>query len=155
MSKIHEGKLDATGKKAAIVASRFNDFVTKRLVEGAIDCFLRHGMKEGSIDVFWVPGSFEIGQVVSRVGAGKKFAGDLCLGTMVRGETPHFDILSATVIRSIDRAADRLPVPVTFGLVTAESLEQAIDRAGAKHGNKGWHSALALIEMMRLWETVS
>lgn len=155
MTRVHEGRLDASGKKVAVVTSRFNDFVTKRLVEGAIDCLTRHGMDEKSIDIFWVPGSFEISQTAGMLAKKGAFDGILCLGTMVRGETPHFDVLSATVVRSIDRVASTSPVPVTLGLVTADSLEQAIDRAGAKQGNKGWHSALTLIEMMRLWEQAS
>lgn len=153
MSRIHEGKLDATGKKVAIVASRFNDFVTKRLVEGAIDCLVRHGMKDSGIDVYWVPGSFEIAQMAQKVGSGKNIHGILCLGTIVRGETPHFDLLSSTVVRSIDRVSSQISIPLTFGILTADSMEQAIDRAGAKQGNKGWESALALVEMMRMWET--
>lgn len=153
MTRIHEGKLDATGKKVAIVASRFNDFVTKRLVEGAVDCLVRHGMKDSGIDVYWVPGSFEIAQMAEKVGSEKKIHGVLCLGTIVRGETPHFDLLSSTVVRAIDRVSTHIPVPLTFGIVTGDSMDQAIDRAGAKQGNKGWESALALVEMMRMWET--
>lgn len=155
MANIREGKLDATGKKVAIVASRFNDFVTKRLVEGAEDCLVRHGLKSDALDVFWVPGSFEIPQMAMKAAKSGEFDGVLCLGTIIRGETAHFDLLSASVVRSVDHAAVIASVPVALGLVTADSLEQAIDRAGAKHGNKGWLSALSLVEMMQLWGIIS
>jgi 6,7-dimethyl-8-ribityllumazine synthase len=152
MPRTIEGELQASGKHVAVVASRFNDFVTKRLVEGAVDCLTRHGSADKDIEIYWVPGSFEIPQIAAKLSEKKQLDGVLCLGTIIRGETPHFDILSATVIRSLEQAAQRSPVPLTFGIVTADTLEQAIDRAGSKHGNKGWQSALALIEMMKLWE---
>jgi 6,7-dimethyl-8-ribityllumazine synthase len=153
MPKIHEGNLDSSGKRIAIVASRFNDFVTHRLVEGALDCLKRHGTDDDAIDVYWVPGSFEVPQMALKAGRDGKFDGVICVGTLIRGDTMHFDLLASSVVRSVDRLSTQLSIPVTFGLVTADSQEQAIDRAGAKHGNKGWQSALALIEMMNIWES--
>ncbi len=153
MPKIHEGKLNAEDKRVAIIASRFNDFLTRRLVDGAIDCLMRHGANDAELDVFWVPGAFEIPQMALRIGEKKNHDGILCLGTLIRGETPHFEVLSASVIRSIEGIASRTGIPLSFGLVTADTVEQAMDRAGAKRGNKGWDSALALIEMMKLWES--
>ncbi len=152
MPKIHEGILDAKGKKVAIVASRFNDFLTHRLVDGAIDCLVRHGARDTSIEVYWVPGSFEISQMAKQVGKSKKFHGIICLGALIRGETPHFDVLTGSVIRSVDEVASSLGLPVSFGLITADTVEQAMNRSGAKQGNKGWDSALTMIEMMKLWE---
>ena len=152
MPKIHEGILDAKGKKVAIVASRFNDFLTHRLVDGAIDCLVRHGARDTSIEIYWVPGSFEISQMAKQAGKSKKFHGIICLGALIRGETPHFDVLTGSVIRSVDEVASSLGLPVSFGLITADTVEQAMNRSGAKQGNKGWDSALTLIEMMKLWE---
>ncbi len=152
MVKVLEGKLECGGKRVTIVASRFNDFVTRRLVDGAVDCLLRHGAEDDAIDIYWVPGSFEIAQMASRRASAGKSDGLLCLGTVVRGETPHFDLLCSSVARSIGRLSETAAVPVALALVTADSMDQAIDRAGAKHGNKGWQGALALIEMMKLWE---
>ena len=153
MPNVHEGVLDAKGKKVAIVASRFNDFLTRRLVDGAVDCLIRHGAKDGDIDVYWVPGSFEIPQMTKQAGEKELFDGIICLGTLIRGETPHFDVLSASVIRSIEDVAARIGLPVSFGLITADTVEQAMNRSGAKQGNKGWDSAMTLIEMMKLWES--
>jgi 6,7-dimethyl-8-ribityllumazine synthase len=152
MPKLHEGVLDAKGKKVAVIASRFNDFLTHRLVDGAVDCLIRHGVLDRNIEVYWVPGSFEIPQLAKHVGKSNKFHGLICLGTLIRGETPHFDILTGSVVRAVDRVADQLELPVSFGLVTADTIEQAMNRSGAKQGNKGWDSALTLIEMMKLWE---
>ena len=152
MPNIQEGILDAKGTKVAIVVSRFNDFLTHRLVDGAIDCLVRHGARDTSIEVYWVPGSFEISQMAKQVGKSKKFHGIICLGALIRGETPHFDVLTGSVIRSVDEVASSLGLPVSFGLITADTVEQAMNRSGAKQGNKGWDSALTLIEMMKLWE---
>jgi 6,7-dimethyl-8-ribityllumazine synthase len=153
MPKVHEGILDAKGKKIAIIASRFNDFLTRRLVDGAVDCLVRHGAQDGDMEVFWVPGSFEVPQMAAQVGGTKRFDGVLCLGTLIRGETPHFDVLSSSVVRSIQDLPSKIGVPVAFGMITADTVEQAMNRSGAKQGNKGWDSAMTLIEMMKLWET--
>jgi 6,7-dimethyl-8-ribityllumazine synthase len=153
MPKIHEGVLDAKGKKIAIIASRFNDFLTRRLVDGAVDCFVRHGAEDADMEVFWVPGSFEVPQMAAQAGGTKRFDGVLCLGTLIRGETPHFDVLSSSVVRSIQDVSSKIGLPVAFGMITADTVEQAMNRSGAKQGNKGWDSAMTLIEMMKLWET--
>lgn len=152
MPTVYEGKLDGTGRKVAIIASRFNDSVTSRLVSGAIDCFVRHGGDESALDVIWVPGSFEIPQMATKVAKAGAVHGIICVGTIIRGETNHFDNLSACVIRSIADIPARHSVPVCYGIVTADTIDQAMNRAGGKNGNKGWDSALALIEMMNLWD---
>jgi 6,7-dimethyl-8-ribityllumazine synthase len=153
MPNLHEGKLDAHGKKVAVVASRFNDFVTHRLVDGALDCLTRHGANDSSLHVYWVPGSFEIPQLAEKLAHSKKFDGVVCLGTLIRGETHHFDVLSSSVVKAIADISLRSPIPLTHGLITADSPDQAMDRAGGKGGNKGWDSALALVEMMNLWKS--
>ena len=153
MPNLHEGRLDAGGKRVAIVASRFNDFVTHRLVDGAVDCLVRNGADESGIDVYWVPGSFEIPQFVKKISQSKEFDGVICLGTIVRGDTHHFDVLAGSVIKAITSISLDSPIPMTHGLITADSPDQAMDRAGGKGGNKGWESALALVEMMNLWKS--
>jgi len=150
MAKEHRAILDASGKKVGIVVSRFNEHVTRRLVDGAIDCLVRHGADEKQIDVYWVAGSFELPQATAKVIGGKKLDGVICLGALIRGETAHFDVLASTVARSIDALATASDIPVAFGVITADTLDQAVDRAGGKHGNQGWNSALALIELMNL-----
>lgn len=146
----HRAVLNAQGKRVAMVVSRFNEHVTRRLVDGAIDCLVRHGADEASIDVFWVAGSFELPQATARILNAKKPDGLICLGALIRGETAHFDVLASTVARSVDSLATSSDIPVAFGVITTDTLDQAIDRAGGKHGNQGWNSALALIELMNL-----
>lgn len=153
MPNLHEGKLDASGKRIAIVASRFNDFVTHRLVDGAIDCLERHGADASALDVYWVPGSFEVPQFAQKLSQSMEFDGVICIGTMIRGDTQHFEVLSSSVLKAITEITMRSPIPLTHGLITADSPDQAMDRAGGKGGNKGWDSALALIEMMNLWKS--
>jgi 6,7-dimethyl-8-ribityllumazine synthase len=153
MPNLHEGTLDARGKKVAVVASRFNDFVTYRLVDGALDCLKRHGAEDSAIHVYWVPGSFEIPQLAEKLAQSKQFDGVVCIGTMIRGETHHFDVLSSSVVKAIADISLRSPIPLTQGFVTADSPDQAMDRAGGKGGNRGWDSALALVEMMNLWKS--
>ena len=150
MAKEHRAVLDARGKKVAIVVSRFNEHVTRRLVDGAIDCLVRHGADEKQIDVYWVAGSFELPQATAKVLNGTKLDGAICLGALIRGETAHFDVLASTVTRSSDALATASDIPVAFGVITTDTLDQAVDRAGGKHGNQGWNSALALIELMNL-----
>ena len=146
--------LDAKGKRVAIVVSRFNEHVTRRLVDGAVDCLVRHGAKETDIDVYWVSGSFELPQATAKVlKQNKNTDGVLCLGALIRGETSHFDVLASTVARSIDSLATSNDKPIAFGVITADTLDQAIDRAGGKHGNQGWYSALSLIDLMNLWQS--
>jgi len=144
-----EGKLKADGIKFAIAVSRFNSFITDRLLEGAIDCILRHGGKEEDITVFKVPGSFELPLVAKKL-AKKDFDAVIALGAVIRGETPHFDYVAAEVSKGIAQVSLETEKPVIFGVLTTDSVEQAIDRAGAKAGNKGWEAALPAIEMANL-----
>jgi 6,7-dimethyl-8-ribityllumazine synthase len=154
MPSEHQAMLDAKGKRVAIVVSRFNEHVTRRLVDGAVDCLVRHGANDSDIDVYWVSGSFELPQAAARVlQKNKNVSGLICLGALVRGETSHFDVLASTVARSIDSLATKSDKPIAFGVITADTLDQAIDRAGGKHGNQGWHSALSLIDLMNLWQS--
>ena len=147
--KVVEGKLKADGIKFAIAVSRFNSFITDRLLEGAIDCILRHGGKEEDITVFKVPGSFELPLVAKKL-AKKDFDAVIALGAVIRGETPHFDYVAAEVSKGIANVSLETEKPVVFGVLTTDTVEQAIDRAGTKAGNKGWEAALAAIEMVNL-----
>lgn len=152
MPSEHQAVLDARDKRVAIVVSRFNEHITRKLVDGAVDCLVRHGADESKIDVYWVSGAFELPQATARIlRKNEKLDGALCLGALIRGETSHFDVLASTVARSIDSLATGSDTPIAFGVITADTLDQAIDRAGGKHGNQGWHSALALIDLMNLW----
>ena len=152
MMKIIEGELIAKGKKFAIVASRFNDFITNRLLKGAKDTLIRHGAKDTDLTVVWVPGSFELSLVIMKMAKSKKYDAVISLGAVIRGETPHFDYIASEVSRGISRTMQKTGIPVAFGMITADSLEQAIQRAGAKEGNKGSQAALSAIEMANLNE---
>ncbi|NOY86175.1 MAG: 6,7-dimethyl-8-ribityllumazine synthase [Deltaproteobacteria bacterium] len=145
-----EGKLDAKGLNVAVIASRFNDFITDRLINGAIDCLLRHGAEEEDIAVYRVPGSFEIPVIARRVVETGEVDAVVCVGAVIRGQTPHFDFIAAEVTKGIAQVSMTSGVPVTFGVITADSLEQAVDRAGAKAGNKGYEAAAGAIEMANL-----
>ena len=145
-----EGKLDATGLKTAIVASRFNDFVTTKLIEGAVDCLSRHGAAEKEITIIRVPGSFELPLAAKKAASSGKFDAVICLGVLIRGQTPHFDYIAAEVTKGVAQVSLDTSVPVTFGVITADTLEQAVDRAGAKSGNKGFEAALGAVEMADL-----
>ncbi|OLD58798.1 MAG: 6,7-dimethyl-8-ribityllumazine synthase [Ignavibacteria bacterium 13_1_40CM_2_61_4] len=155
MANIHEGKLSAQPYSFAIVVSRFNEFITKRLLESALDCLRRHGAAENAIDVFYCPGAFEIPQLAQQVARSDKFDAVICLGCVIRGETPHFEYVAAAVATGLERVALESSVPVTFGVLTAHSLEQAIDRAGGKAGNRGWDASLAAIELADLHKSIS
>lgn len=148
--KAVEGKLDATGLKTAVVASRFNDFITTKLIEGAVDCLVRHGSAEKDITVIRVPGSFEIPIATARAAGSGKFDAVICLGALIRGQTPHFDYIASEVTKGIAQVSLNTGVPVAFGVITADTLEQAVDRAGAKAGNKGFEAAQSAIEMADL-----
>jgi len=150
--KIIEGELIAKGKKFAIVASRFNDFITNRLLKGAKDTLIRHGAKDTDLTVVWVPGSFELSLVIMKMAKTKKYDAVISLGAIIRGETPHFDYIASEVSKGISRTMQETGIPVAFGMITADSLEQAIQRAGAKEGNKGSQAALSAIEMANLNE---
>lgn len=150
MVRIVEGRLDAAGKRFGLVASRTNDAVTRLLVAGALDCLRRHGARDEDITLAWVPGSFEVPQLARRMAASGAVDAVVCLGALVRGETPHFDVLAAQVAAGAARAGRESGIPVTFGVLTVETLEQGMERAGGKGGNKGWDAALAAIEMTRV-----
>lgn len=145
-----EGTLSARGRSFGIVVSRFNGLVTDQLLQGATDCLLRHGADAKDITVIRCPGSFEIPQVALRMAAGGTVDAVVCLGCVIRGETPHFDYLAAEVTKGIGQVALQTGTPVTFGVLTTDTLEQALERAGAKAGNKGWDAALSAIELTDL-----
>ncbi len=152
--QIVEGMLEAEGLRFALVVSRFNEALTSRLEDGAIDCLLRHGAGEEDITIFRVPGAWEIPILARKLAAGGEFDAVICLGTLVRGGTAHFDLIAAEVAKGIAQAALSSDVPLTFGVITAENLEQAIERAGTKLGNRGWDAALAAIEMAQLFRGI-
>jgi 6,7-dimethyl-8-ribityllumazine synthase len=151
MAKEFHGELNATGKKFAIVVSRFNDFLTARLKDGAIDCLVRHGASDGNIAVVWVPGAFELPHVAARLSGNGQYDAIICLGALIRGQTPHFDYLASEVAKGIGKLGLEKSLPVIFGVITADTLEQAIERAGTKQGNKGFQAALSAIEMVNLY----
>jgi 6,7-dimethyl-8-ribityllumazine synthase len=145
------GHLDGKGQKHALVVSRFNELLTSRLLDGAIDCLTRHGVGEKDITVVWVPGSFELPYAAYRVAETGKHDAVVCLGTVIRGDTPHFDFIAAETAKGIAKAALDSRRPVIFGVITADTLDQAIERAGTKAGNKGWDAALSALEMVNLY----
>lgn len=149
--KVHKGHLVASGRKFTIVVSRFNEFITKKLVEGALDCLLRHGAKEDDLEVAWVPGAFEIPYVAKKIAESRTCDGIVCLGAVIRGATPHFDYVANEVSKGVARVALETGVPTVYGVITADSIEQAVERAGAKVGNRGFDAALATIELVDLY----
>ncbi len=155
MANVLEGRLDAKGMRFALVVARTNDFVAARLLAGAEDCLERHGAGADARTVVRVPGSWEIPQAAARLAASGKFDAVVALGALIRGETPHFDVLAAEVAKGLAQASLQHGIPVSFGVVTADSLEQAIHRAGAKSGNKGWDAALAAVEMVSLYRQMA
>ena len=148
------GELNASAKKFAIVVSRFNDFLTGKLKDGAIDCLVRHGAKDNDISVVWVPGSFDIPPVASRLADSADYDAVVCLGAVIRGQTPHFDYIASEVAKGVARIAMDNSKPVIFGVVTADTLEQAIERTGTKQGNKGFQAAMSAIELVNLYSKV-
>lgn len=152
MPKKIEGKLLAQGRRFAIVAARFNELFAERLVEGAIDTLLRHGADDDDLTVIRCPGSFEVPQVAKRAAASGKFDGVVCLGVLIRGATPHFDYIAAEATKGVGAAAASTGVAVTYGIITCDTLEQAIERSGSKAGNKGAEAAVAAIELVNLFE---
>jgi len=148
--KIIEGKLQAQGLKFGIITSRFNDFITSRLLEGAQDALLRHGVKEDDIVVIKVPGSFEIPLAAKKLALKGTYNALICLGTIIRGATPHFEYIAAEVSKGIATVSLETGIPITFGILTTDTIEQAIERAGTKSGNKGWDAALSAVEMAQL-----
>jgi 6,7-dimethyl-8-ribityllumazine synthase len=150
MYKVIEGNMIAKGKKFAVVASRFNDFVTKELISGCIDTLVRHGVEDKDVTVSWVPGAFEIPLVAQRIAKSKSYDAVICLGTVIRGSTPHFDYIASEVSKGIAKVSLETGIPVIFGVITADTIEQAVERAGTKDGNKGRDAALSAIEMANL-----
>jgi len=151
---VRQGKLSASGKRFAIVISRFNEFITSRLLHGAVDCLQRHGAKESDLEVFWVPGAFEIPYLAKKLAAAGKHDGIICLGAVIRGDTPHFDYVANEVAKGIAHAALDTNRPVIYGVVTADTVEQAVERAGTKAGNRGFDAALAAIELVDLYSSL-
>ena len=153
--KLFEGQLDAKGKKYAIVAARFNEFISSKLVGGAEDCLKRHNCNiETDLDIAWVPGAFEIPIVAQKLAMTKKYDAVITLGAVIRGSTPHFDYVCAEVSKGVAKVSLETQVPVIFGVLPTDSIEQAIERAGTKAGNKGWDAAMAAIEMSTLLATI-
>lgn len=155
MSRVYEGNLTGKGRKFAIVVARFNEFVSARLLEGAMDCLRRHGTKDDDITIVWVPGAFDVPAVAKRMAGSGKVDAVLCLGAVIRGATPHFDYVAAEAAKGIAHAGQETGVPVVFGIVTADSLEQAIERAGSKAGNRGWDAARSALELADLYDQLS
>jgi len=148
--KKYEGELQAKGLRFAIIVSRFNDFITTKLLDGAVDALLRHGATEQNIDIIKVPGSFEIPLTAKKIAEKKTHDAIICLGTIIRGATPHFEYIASEVAKGIATVSLEAEIPVTFGVITADTIEQAVERAGTKSGNKGWDAALVAIEMAQL-----
>lgn len=155
MPNIMEGQLLGEGRKFALIVSRFNDFISDRLMGGALDALLRSGVKDKDIDIVKVPGSFEIPLVAKKMVQKKKYDAVICLGAVIRGATPHFEYVSAEVSKGIATVSIESGVPVIFGIITTDTIEQAIERAGTKAGNKGWSSAMSALEMANLVEVVA
>lgn len=154
MPKIVEGKLNAEGRKFAIVASRYNDFITEKLVGGALDALNRCGAEDKDVEVFKVPGAFEIPLVAKRVAMTQRFDAIICLGAVIRGATPHFDFVAAEASKGIAHVMMETGLPVIFGVITVDTIEQAIERAGTKLDNKGFSAAMAAVEMVSLFRAV-
>ena len=150
MVKTIEGNFIAKGKKFGIIASRFNDFITKELISGCVDTLVRHGTDEADITLTWVPGAFEIPPVAGKIAKSKSYNALICLGTVIRGSTPHFDYIAAEVSKGVAKVSLDAGIPVIFGVIIADTIEQAIERAGTNSGNKGFDAALAAIEMANL-----
>lgn len=151
---MHQGLLNADGFRFAIIVSRWNSFLTEKLVEGAVDGLERLGANEDSVEIFKVPGSFELPLTAQKIAAGGKFDAVICIGVVIRGETPHFDYVAGEAAKGVGQAAMQTGVPVLFGIVTADTLEQAINRAGVKAGNKGFEAAMSAVELVNLYKTM-
>lgn len=154
MPNILQGKIIGKGKRFGIVVSRFNEFISGKLLEGALDCFQRHEVDMDQVDIAWVPGSFEIPLTALRMASSNKYDAVVCLGAVIRGATPHFEYIAAEVTKGIAQVNLQTGVPTIYGVITADTLEQAIERAGTKAGNKGWDAAMSAMEMANLVESV-
>ncbi len=155
MAKSHKGVLLGEGLRFGIAVSRFNEFITGRLLEGAKDALMRHGVKEEDVEIAWTPGSFEIPLVAKKMAQSKKYDAVICLGAIIRGGTPHFEYIAAEVSKGIAQINLETGIPVIFGIITADNLEQAIERAGTKEGNRGFEAAVSAIEMANLLRSIS
>ena len=147
---VYEGKLDAKGFRFAIIVSRFNSFITERLLEGALDALKRHGAEDGKIDIYKVPGAFEIPLMAKHLSKKPELDGIICLGAVIKGATPHFHYVASEVAKGIAQVSLESEKPISFGVITSENIEQAIERAGTKSGNKGFDAAMSIIEMTNL-----
>ncbi|MBM7715099.1 6,7-dimethyl-8-ribityllumazine synthase [Siminovitchia sp. FSL H7-0308] len=154
MSKVFEGNLVGTGLKIGIVTGRFNEFITGKLLSGALDALKRHGVSEGDVSIAWVPGAFEIPLTAKKMAKTNDYDAIITLGTVIRGATPHFDYVSAEAAKGVANAAMESGTPVIFGVLTTDTIEQAIERAGTKAGNKGWEAAVSAIEMANLYSSM-
>lgn len=154
MSKTFEGRFDARGQQIAIVASRFNDFFTSELVEGARDCLRRHNVEDAQVELCWVPGAFEVPLAAKRFAQTGRYAAVICLSCVIQGDTPHFHYVSSEITKGIAQVSLEANIPVIYGVVTAETLDQAIERSGTKAGNKGFDAALTALEMIDLFARI-
>jgi len=154
MPKILEGKIDAKGLKFGLVVSRFNNFINDHLLDGALDALTRNGAEEKDLSIVKVPGAFEIPLAAKKMAGSGRYNAVICLGCVIRGATPHFEYISAEVTKGIAKVSLESDIPVSFGVITADNLEQAIERAGTKAGNKGWDAAISAIEMINLFKTM-
>ncbi len=154
MNKIIEGQLDAKGYRFGIIVGRFNDFISSQLLNGAMDALVRHGAREESVKIFKVPGSFEIPATAKKLADSKSVDAVICLGTVIRGDTPHFDYVASEVSKGIAKVSQESGIPVIYGIITSDNLEQAIERAGTKAGNRGWDAAVSAIEMVNLYKQI-
>jgi len=154
MNRHFEGVLLGKGLKFGLVVSRFNEFITKKLLEGAQDALLRHGVNQGDIEIAWVPGSFEIPLIAKKLAQTQRYDAIICLGAVVRGGTPHFEYIAAEVSKGIAKVGLETGLPVIYGVITADTLDEAIERAGTKMGNKGFEAAMSAIEMANLLKTI-
>ncbi len=153
--RVFEGKLISEGERYAIIVSRFNEFINSKLLSGAVDGLTRHGVKDENVDVYWVPGAFEMPLVAKKLSNSGKYDAVICLGTVIRGSTTHYELVSAEVAKGIAQVSLASGIPVIFGVLTTENIEQAIERAGTKVGNKGYDAALSAIEMTRLLNNIT
>lgn len=154
MPKVYEGHLLGQGLKFGLIAGRFNEFITNKLLSGALDALKRHGVADEDIEVCWVPGAFEIPLVASKLAASRKYDAVICLGAVIRGATPHFEYVSSEVTKGVAKVGLDSGIPTIFGVITADTIEQAIERAGTKAGNKGWDAAVTAIEMANLMRSI-
>lgn len=153
-SKVIKGSMIAKGKKFGIVVSRFNEFISSKLLDGAQDTLMKHGVSEGDVSIVWVPGSFETPMLAKRMASSGKFDAVICLGAIIRGETPHFDFIASEAAKGVAKVAMDSEVPCVFGIITTDNIEQAVERAGTKSGNKGREAAMTAIEMTSLYSAI-